>query len=92
MSAETTHLQARFHGRVQGVGFRFYTIQLARGYAVSGFVRNEADGTVWLEAEGEEAEVKRFLGALREGMSAFIRQCDETYGCREPQFSGFNLG
>ncbi|MDP0498816.1 MAG: acylphosphatase [Verrucomicrobiota bacterium JB022] len=92
MAAEITHLQARFHGRVQGVGFRFYTLQLAKGYAVSGYVRNEPDGTVAMEVEGEDGEVRRFLADLRERMAAFVRQCDERYQRREPQFSGFNLG
>ena len=57
-----------FHGYVQGVGFRYTTRLLANGYAVSGWVMNLPDGSVELEAQGEEAEVARFLAVLRREM------------------------
>ena len=41
-----------FHGRVQGVGFRYTTHRIARGFPVTGFVRNLTDGTVELVACG----------------------------------------
>ncbi len=52
-------------GRVQGVGFRFNTVDVASRHAVSGYVRNEPDGSVRIVAEGAERELLRFLGALR---------------------------
>lgn len=62
-----------FSGRVQGVGFRATARQAARGHAVSGWVRNEADGRVVLEVQGEGAEVERYLQDLRERMAGNVR-------------------
>jgi acylphosphatase len=59
----------RIHGRVQGVGFRFYTEQAALRENLSGFVRNARDGTVEVHAEGELAAIERFEMALHRGPS-----------------------
>ena len=53
-----------YTGRVQGVGFRFTARHIARGFAVTGWVRNEPDASVRLEAQGCPAEVERFLAAI----------------------------
>jgi acylphosphatase len=53
-----------FEGRVQGIGFRYTVKDLARGFDVSGWVRNLPDGTVQMLAAGEEAEIDAFLGAI----------------------------
>jgi acylphosphatase len=54
-----------FEGHVQGVGFRFTALNVARRHPVTGYVRNEPDGTVRLVAEGTEDAVLRFLDELR---------------------------
>jgi acylphosphatase len=61
-----------YSGNVQGVGFRYTALHLARGFAVGGTVRNLADGRVELVAEGEAAEVDRFLAAVRRQMAGYI--------------------
>jgi acylphosphatase len=53
-----------YAGAVQGVGFRYTTRSLAQGFAVAGFVRNLEGGQVELEAEGDAAEIDRFLEAI----------------------------
>ncbi len=55
-----------YEGRVQGVGFRFTVKQLARGFEVTGWVRNLADGRVELQCSGEREEVVGFLEAIAE--------------------------
>ncbi len=55
-----------YSGRVQGVGFRFGTKQVAMGYEVTGTVRNLADGRVELCVVGEPDEVADFLTDIRE--------------------------
>jgi acylphosphatase len=65
-----------YAGRVQGVGFRVTAYHLARGFEVSGTVRNLPDGTVELVAEGAPDQVGAFLGALRRDMSGYVE--DET--------------
>ena len=55
-----------FSGRVQGVGFRYGTKQVAMGFDVTGLVRNLEDGTVELCVMGEMDEVQEFLREIRE--------------------------
>ena len=55
-----------FEGRVQGVGFRYTTKDLAKGFEVCGTVKNLPDGTVELEVMGESEEVEAFLKEIAE--------------------------
>lgn len=41
------------YGKVQGVGFRYYTHKKAKELSITGFVKNLPDGSVYIEAEGE---------------------------------------
>lgn len=60
----------RIHGRVQGVGFRFYTREQARRFGFRGWVRNRADGSVETVAIGSISQVDSFEAAVRRGPSA----------------------
>jgi len=55
-----------FTGRVQGVGFRYITKQLALGFEIVGWVKNLADGTVELQIMGEDDEVDDFIREIIE--------------------------
>lgn len=61
-----------FTGRVQGVGFRATARDTAAAFRVSGWVRNEPDGTVRLEVQGRPDAVENYLDALRLRMARFI--------------------
>ena len=50
----------KIYGKVQNVGFRFYTHKKAKEYNITGFVKNEPDGSVYIEAEGEEISLTAF--------------------------------
>ena len=64
----------RVKGVVQGVGFRFYVRRVARDLGLVGYVRNSADGSVELEAEGEPSGVSALIDAVDKGPSgAFVR-------------------
>jgi len=65
-----------YTGRVQGVGFRATTADLARRFPVRGVVRNRADGRVEVVVEGDAAEVQAFLDAVRTELAANIRAID----------------
>jgi acylphosphatase len=87
--AETHLAVVHFSGRVQGVGFRFAALQVAREFAVAGFVRNLPDGRVELEAEGRPDEVAAFVAAVAARMHGHIRQLEQTSRVRPAQHAGF---
>jgi acylphosphatase len=82
-------LRVIFRGRVQGVGFRAAAQDTARGRRVSGWVRNEPDGTVALEVQGSTAEVHAFLTALRRRMGTLIDGEAEATLAIDRQEEGF---
>lgn len=61
------HYNLTIKGRVQGVGFRYSAKNMARALGIKGFVRNLGDGSVYIEAEGEEAVVQDFLNWCKQG-------------------------
>lgn len=89
--SEIHHETIYFSGRVQGVGFRFTTLQVAQEYEIAGFVCNLPDGRVQVEAEGRPAEVAAFVNALEERMHGYIRKTERAARQQAPQFSGFSI-
>lgn len=63
------HLNIRVTGKVQGVFFRASARDVARSLGLLGYVRNEPDGSVYIEAEGGETELSQFTGWCRNGPS-----------------------
>ena len=55
------------HGRVQGVGFRFSAVDTAKRIGVTGWVRNNYDGTVEAFCEGESSKVDKYVDWLKKG-------------------------
>ena len=53
-----------FHGRVQGVGFRWTASQIAGDYGLTGWVRNEYDGTVTMEVQGSQDLIDNLVDRL----------------------------
>lgn len=61
------HLNIKVHGKVQGVYFRDSTKMVADQLGVRGWIRNESDGSVYIEAEGDEWILDNFLDWCEEG-------------------------
>ncbi len=55
------------HGRVQGVFFRGWAVETARGLGLAGWVRNRRDGTVEAVVQGDEVSVERFVERAKDG-------------------------
>ncbi|MBD5779345.1 acylphosphatase [Pelagicoccus sp. NFK12] len=87
----TFYLTAYFSGHVQGVGFRYSTAQLAKGYEVTGFVRNLADGRVELEIEGEKEECREMLASVVDELDAYVRKTESSEGRRAKSFTTFRI-
>ncbi|MCX6950411.1 MAG: acylphosphatase [Opitutae bacterium] len=86
-----TYAQVLFTGRVQGVGFRYQTLQVAKEFEVCGGVKNLPDGRVQLEVEGGASEVNDFIAAVEERMADYIRKSERTASSRAAQFNDFAL-
>jgi acylphosphatase len=72
-------LQVFYEGHVQGVGFRWSVRDVAKGFDVTGWVRNLPDGRVELQVTGEENEVRAFLDRVAQGeLYALIRKQTEN--------------
>jgi acylphosphatase len=80
-----------FSGRVQGVGFRYTTRSVARGFAIGGFVKNLPDGRVQLVVEGTPAEIEAFLAALQAEMGHYIDHTQELTGPATGRYEGFEV-
>lgn len=83
--------QIHFHGRVQGVGFRYTTREIASQYAVTGFVRNQPDGSVLLVAEGKPDELERFVRDLQQRMERNIRSSEKRQSRATGEFADFTI-
>jgi acylphosphatase len=85
-------LQAKVYGRVQGVNFRYYTQLTATQLGVVGWVRNLADGSVEVMAEGARDSLDKLLAFLRQGPpAAHVNSIDVEW--REPsgEFRDFQV-
>ena len=91
MPSSVFRLEAHFAGRVQGVGFRYMTRQIAMGFTVTGQVRNLPDGRVHLVAEGAEPEVRDFVHEIKSQMSHFIKETSEEALSGAAQFRDFQI-
>jgi len=67
-----------YSGRVQGVGFRYTTANLAKRFEVAGYVQNLDDGRVRLDVQGARDQVDGLLVAVAETMARNITAADAT--------------
>lgn len=64
-------------GRVQGVGFRYWTVQAAKAFGITGWVRNCPDYSVEIFAEGEPDALHDFFNAVQHGHPlAYVASCN----------------
>jgi acylphosphatase len=82
---------AIFSGHVQGVGFRYTTRSIARGYEVSGYVTNLPDGRVEVVAEGERPQIDAFLAEVRDHFFNHIRDERRDTQAASGEFSSFEI-
>jgi acylphosphatase len=78
-------------GRVQGVGFRFFTKNTANMLGLVGFCRNLADGSVEAVVNGDQEIIEKFLGHLKQGPTlANVTGLKEETAPKE-DFVGFEI-
>ena len=87
-----TAAELRIRGMVQGVGFRWFARERARANGVSGWVRNNSDGTVSAYAEGDETAVRLFVEELRAGpRSGEVSDVDIEWSDFTGKYSTFDI-
>jgi acylphosphatase len=85
-------LYARVYGYVQGVGYRAFAQVEAQRLGLCGYVRNCADGTVEVVAEGEEDALQLFLHALQRGPTgARVQRVDADYAQATHEWDDFTI-
>jgi acylphosphatase len=85
-------LHAVVRGDVQGVGFRYFVQRRARAHGLSGWVRNNDDGTVEIVAEGDRGELEQLQRALQEGpRGARVDRVDAQWSTATGGLQGFDL-
>lgn len=75
------HLKIKISGRVQGVFFRGNSKEVADKLNIKGFARNEADGSLYIEAEGDKKSLNEFLKWCQKGPpTAVVEKVETTKG------------
>jgi acylphosphatase len=83
---------ASVRGRVQGVGFRYYIMNVARNLLIAGYVQNVRGGTVEVVAEGGETELKSLIEVLRIGpATSRVDDCYVQWLPFENTFNDFQM-
>ncbi len=91
MGTKLVRYNVQFVGRVQGVGFRYTTTQIARRYDVAGYVKNLSDGSVELVVEGATSEVHSFSDELNQDMKDYIQTVYQHEHPANGEFTKFEL-
>lgn len=88
---ETIKIKAHVYGVVQGVGFRYSTVHLAKQIGVNGIVKNEMDGSVYVEAIANKEQMDEFIEGLAKGPSpsAQVDKVEIWYDSSITDYNGF---
>ena len=79
-------------GHVQGVGYRHFCYLRARNHALTGWVKNDRDGSVALHVEGEKNAIETLISELKVGpYAAAVGQIDVNWSERSGRYSSFDV-
>ena len=81
----------KFTGRVQGVGFRYRARYAASGLGVTGWVKNEWDGSVEMEAQGTQEQINKMLVLINQSDYVFIENIESKQIPLENSELGFHV-
>ncbi len=81
----------KFTGRVQGVGFRYRASHAANGLGVTGWVKNEWDGSVEMEAQGTNEQINRMLTLINQSSYILIDNMESEEISLEEHEHGFHI-
>ena len=78
MKKDLIRQQIRFFGSVQGVGFRYTANSIAQSLGITGWVLNDYDGTVLMEAQGTKSEIEKLMSRLNDGTFISIDRVEKN--------------
>jgi acylphosphatase len=81
-----------FIGHVQGVGFRYNARAIARGFNLTGFVRNVPDGSVEMLAQGAPEDITICIEEIEQYFGGHIRRKEVQDVPYDPRYSAFEIG
>jgi acylphosphatase len=85
------HLNIIVKGKVQGVSFRMSTKAVADQLGVRGFIKNEADGSVYIEAEGDDFSMPLFLDWCNDGPTGAVVDAVEIHEAEMKNYRNFEV-
>ena len=88
---EKTRISFVFHGYVQGVGFRYTAQHAAVSLGLTGWVRNEYDGSVRAEIQGDRESIERWISMIRNGRFIEITNIDSMEIVADPDERSFQV-
>jgi acylphosphatase len=92
MKSNLTRAEIIVHGLVQGVGFRYFVYGKAMELNLSGYVKNQYDGTVLTTVEGERSKIEILFDILKVGpMHADVRDIKISWQPYSAEFSSFEI-
>jgi acylphosphatase len=89
---DLARLEATVHGRVQGVGYRYFVVSEAMDLGLTGWCANEQDGSVHVVAEGPRVDLERFLRILQGGpIMADVAWVDTVWMAHTGRWTSFGI-
>ena len=89
---KSVSVKIKVTGRVQRVGYRYFVQHWAEDFGIGGWVRNQRDGSVFLEAEGRKDRIEKLIKELKEGPSmAQVEDVNVKWTGFENNFRNFEV-
>jgi acylphosphatase len=80
-----------FSGRVQGVGFRYTARSIASRCGLTGYVRNNHDGSVEMLAQGKPEDIAKCIQNIKDTFGTYVRDVAENEVPVDPRYKGFEI-
>jgi acylphosphatase len=92
MTKNRVRAEITVNGLVQGVGFRYYILRIALTLGLSGYVKNQYTGEVYILAEGERGMIEELIKLTRSGPShAHVKNCRVDWSESTEEFTTFEI-
>ena len=91
-SEDNLTVNMKITGKVQGVGFRYFVLRQAQELGINGWVSNKSNGNVEAFAQGEKADLERFIAKVKEGPSfSRVEDVSLNWVNEAEQYFGFEI-